>query len=135
MQSSQYTFKKEERLKSKKLIDHLFKKGLVLHQYPFKVLYDFTDDQDFKFPAKIAVSVSKKLFKKAVERNHIKRKIREAYRINKSILYSMLVENDQKLFFFVIYTAKQNIEYSEIEKSMKALLYKFHDKINNVKKS
>ena len=106
MQSSQYTFKKEERLKSKKLIDHLFKKGLVLHQYPFKVLYDFTDDQDFKFPAKIAVSVSKKLFKKAVERNHIKRKILEAYRINKSILYSMrMIKN----YFFLLYIQPNKI--------------------------
>lgn len=131
MQMLRYTFNKEERLKSKKQIDYLFNKGKVLHHYPFKVLYYFVDDQEFKYSAKIAVSVSKKLFRKAVDRNYIKRKIREAYRINKGILYSALSENDQKLCFFVIYTAKQDIEYLEIEKSMKGLLSKFKKLVSN----
>ena len=124
MEVRRNTFNKEERLKSKKLIDYLFKKGKIIHHYPYRVIYDFTDNPDFKYPAKIAISVSKKMFKNAVDRNYIKRKIREAYRINKNILYSQLTENDQKLYFFVIYTAKQNIEYIEIEKAMKSLLHK-----------
>lgn len=125
MQIERQTLKKAERLKSKKLIDELFSKGKVIHHYPFKVMYLFTDSQDFEYPAKIGVGASKRNFKKAVERNYLKRKMREAYRKNKSELYKALISTNQKLYFFVIYTAKQDIAYSEIEYAMQMLLKKF----------
>ena len=135
MQISGQTFKKEERLKSKNLIDFLFKQGKIIHHYPYKVLYQFSNDVDFQYPAQMAISVSKRNFKKAVSRNYIKRKIREAYRKNKSDLYLSLINNDQKLYFFVIYTAKSDLDYSEIEKSMQLLLKKLNKlNQNTVKK-
>ena len=123
------TFSKDERLKSRKLIGNLFNKGKIIHHYPFKVLYEFTDSNDFAFPAKIAVSVSKRNFKRAVDRNYIKRKMREAYRRNKNELYNTLNKNNQKLSFFVIYTAKQDTDYQKLEKEMKFLLQKICDKL------
>lgn len=129
MQFEKQTFKKQERLKSKKLIGELFESGKILHHYPFKILFKPTDNPDFEYPAKIAISVSKKNFKRAVDRNYLKRKIREAYRCNKSELYKYLFNSDQKLYFFVIYTAKQDIEYKEIELAMKSLIKKIMSKI------
>ena len=129
MQIERQTFSKDERLKSRKLIGNLFNKGKIIHHFPFKVLYEFTDSSDFVFPAKMAVSVSKRNFKRAVDRNHIKRKIREAYRLNKKDLYNTLKKNDQKLYFFVIYTAKQDIDYQKLEEEMKLLIQKISDKL------
>jgi ribonuclease P protein component len=124
MQNIGHTFRKHERLKSKKIIEQLFKKGQIIHHYPFKALYLFSQDADLIYPAQIAVSVSKRNFKKAVDRNYIKRKLREAYRKNKNNFYHGLTNSNQKLYFFVIYTAKTDLEYLEIEKSMQLLLNK-----------
>ena len=129
MQTERLTFSKDERLKSRKLIGNLFNKGKIIHHFPFKVLYELTDSNDFVFPAKMAVSVSKRNFKKAVDRNQIKRKMREAYRLNKNDLYNALNKNDQKLYFFVIYTAKQDIDYQKLEVEMKLLIQKISDKL------
>jgi len=128
MQNERQTFKKEEKLKSKKLIEELFEKGKIIHHHPFKVLFQLTNNPEFAYPAKIGISVSKKNFKRAVDRNYLKRKIREAYRCNKSDLYNSLNHIDQKLYFFVIYTAKHDIDYSEIDLAMISLLKKLKTK-------
>lgn len=131
MHSSKQTFTKEERLKSRILIGDLFTKGHVIYHYPFKVLYLSDSNLDFKYPAKMGVSVSKRNFKRAVDRNRLKRKIREAYRLNKNDLYSILDEHKKKIYFFIIYTTTKDIEYREIEKEMKKLIQKFSDKIGD----
>ncbi|MCG8409709.1 MAG: ribonuclease P protein component [Bacteroidales bacterium] len=114
------TLGKEERLKSKKLIDDLFRDGQILNNSPFRILYKVCDNNsDFEFPAKIAVSVSKKKFKRAVDRNRIKRKMREAYRNNKTDLYNFLDQKGKRLYFFVIYMDKNDLDYTDIEKKMK----------------
>lgn len=129
MQIARQKFNKEERLKSKKQIDQLFKGGEIIHHYPFKMLYKSSVETDFSYSAQIAISVSKRNFKKAVSRNYIKRKIREAYRKNKFALYDNLATIDQKVYFFVIYTAKTDIPFNEIEKSMQLLLQKMFKEI------
>lgn len=78
-------FKKEERLHEKKLIGTLFKEGKSFYKFPFKVLYYKLEEAE-SYPAKVLISVSKHNFKRAVDRNRIKRLIREAYRKNKYIL-------------------------------------------------
>ena len=82
-----HRFKKEERLCSKKLIEKLFAEGDSFLVFPFKIVFVAVDYQG-DYPAKAAFAVSKKLFKKAVHRNLIKRRIREAYRLNKHMLKS-----------------------------------------------
>lgn len=129
MQIETQTFKKEERLKSRKIIKNLFESGKIIHQYPFKVLYFIEKNKENKYPAQIAISVSKRNFKRAVDRNSIKRKIRESYRRNKQVLYNELIKSDQNLYFFVIYTAKNDIDYSELDKSVKFLIKKISDKL------
>jgi len=130
MQSIKHTFKKEERLKSKKIISQLFENGKIVHAHPFKVLYKCTDSNNSTFPVRFAVSVSKKNFKKAVERNRLKRKIREAYRLNKRVLYKSLIENNQNLNLFVIYTAVEDLDYRLIEKGVLNIIHKIASKLN-----
>jgi ribonuclease P protein component len=111
------TFKKEERLCNKSAIENLFSKGKNYFIYPLKVIWISTE-QDIKYPAQILISVSKRNFKKAVDRNYIKRLIREAYRKNKYLLYNALDDNHKKLTFTIIYAAKDIIAYDDLERKM-----------------
>ncbi len=115
-------FGKDERLHSKKLIEKLFKEGKSFFKYPFKIVYLETEPFNTA-PVAVLVSVSKKRFKRAVERNRIKRLIREAYRKNKYILYESGKLNFQKsLLIGLIYTGKTIIPYNEIEKKIILIL-------------
>lgn len=125
------TLNKNERLKSRKKIQELFSSGKIIHHHPFKALYLTEQYADDNYPAEMAVSVSKRNFKKAVQRNAIKRKVREAYRLNNSDLYQCLHENEQMLRLFVIYTAKEEYDFHKIEKEMKNLMQKIIHKLLN----
>jgi ribonuclease P protein component len=116
------TFKKEEKLKKKKLIGQLFAEGRSLSAYPVKLIYLQTDhDSPFKIQA--GVSVSKRNFKKAVDRNRIKRLLREVYRKNKYLLYES--EHTKKHIFMFIYVGKKEEPYTVLEEKMKQLINKF----------
>jgi ribonuclease P protein component len=113
-------FRKRERLCSRKAIEDLFSSGKVLKQFPFKLVYSSCPYN--QSPVKIAISVPKKIYKRAVKRNLIRRKIREVYRLNKHILY----EATGKKFtvnIIVIYVSPKIADYAEIEKKFIRLLY------------
>lgn len=117
------TLSKQERLHSKKQIEILFARGDSFFKYPFKVV--FTKEQTEKtLPVQLLVSVSKRNFKNAVDRNKIKRLIREAYRKNKHILYNKPVDPISVLFLGLIYTPKTILEYKEIEKKIILILHR-----------
>ncbi len=106
---------KKERIKSKKLINTLFTEGKSFKKSYFKVVY--TENPNTDTPAiQIAVSVPKKLFKRAVKRNMLKRKIREAFRLNKHILYDFLTEKNIHLAIFFVYLNSEIKPYKSIEK-------------------
>ena len=86
-----YTFGKEEKLKSKKLIEQLFAEGKSVTVYPIKLIYLKVDHQG-NYPVKAAVSASKRKIKKAIGRNKIKRLLRECYRKHKYLVYDQLKE-------------------------------------------
>ncbi len=130
MQLVKHTFKKHERLKSHKVITELFNSGKIIHSHPLKVLYLLSDEVNTEFPAQFAVSVSKKNFKRAVERNYIKRKVRETYRLNKHLFYKELIQNNKKAYLFVIYTATEDLHITFIEKGIKNLITKLLKKIS-----
>ena len=107
-------FRKAERLCSKKIIEELFLSGKSFYKYPFRLVWMPVSDK-FSFPAQVAVSVKKKQFKRAVDRNLLKRRIREAYRKNKSDLYSEIKRLDMQIALIIIYTASDIMEYNDIE--------------------
>jgi len=113
-----FTFPKSERLTQKKVIDILFKKDnpIVSEQfvYPFRVLY-LSQSEDFSSP-QMLISVSKKRYKKAVDRNLIKRRTREAYRLNKG-KYNNLPE-----YIAFMYIAKTIEPFDKIEKKLCQIL-------------
>ncbi|NTW33529.1 MAG: ribonuclease P protein component [Bacteroidetes bacterium] len=115
------TFKKEERLHEKIIIQKLFEKDRGFFIYPFKVLIDNIDFEGH-YPAKVLITVSGKKFRKAVDRNKLKRLIREAYRKNKHILYESLFKTSKQCALIFIYTGKIIISYKEIESKIILIL-------------
>jgi ribonuclease P protein component len=117
-----YTFKKEERLCNKKLIDKLFHNGSSFLCYPFKASWLLVD-APVQFPVQILFSVSKRRYKHAVDRNLIKRRMREAYRLNKQkYLYDVLNSSNKKIVLSVGFIGKEIAEYDFAEKKMLKLL-------------
>jgi len=110
------SFHKEERLKSKKSIEELFKKGSSFYLTPFRVKYIATAND----VNKVLIAVPKKLHKKAVARNLIKRRIREAYRLNKSIVS----EVSPNFNLALLYQSKDILTFQEIEKKLITLLHR-----------
>lgn len=111
-------FTKEERLCSRKLLDLLFKNGSSFLVYPFRVSYLFIPEKN-AFPVQVVVNVSKKRFKRAHDRNLIKRRIREAYRLLKSsALYPLLNHPDQLLLLSLQFVGKEHYDFIFFEKKL-----------------
>ena len=116
-----YTFTKKDRLSSKKLIDHLFTEGKTFFSYPFKIFYLFQEAEK-EFPVQVLITVSKKNFKKAVDRNKIKRLVREGYRLNKLPLHDYLNENNKSVLFGLVYVGASILTNQEIERKLILIL-------------
>jgi len=118
------TFTKEERLCSRKSLDLLFKSGSSFLLYPFRVSYLFEAGKTTT-PVQVVVNVSKKRFKRAHDRNLIKRRIREAYRLQKdTALYALLQEHEQLLLLSIQFIGKEHYDHLFFEKKLSAALKK-----------
>lgn len=111
-------FSKEERLHSKKLIKELFDKGSSFFLYPFKVLY--LDDSRVT-NNQLLVSVSKRKLKNATDRNYIKRRVKEAYRLNKHLLPAT---QESKKLIALIYVSKDLMGFHDIQPKVIKILKK-----------
>lgn len=109
-----YSFGKKEKLKSRKVIEQLFKEGKSITRFPLKLYYLSMPEQESQF--KTAVSVPRKNFKKAVSRNRIKRLMREAFRLNKDLIFNNIEGN---FAFLILYLGKEIPDYGEVESSLK----------------
>ena len=119
------TFQQEERLKSKKIIGRLFnKEGKSFAIYPLRIIWMETPLETF-YPVQIGVVVPKRHFKKAVQRNKIKRRILESYRLNKPQMHEHLQKMDKKCAMMLIYTGKEEMPYEELNHKMTILIRKF----------
>jgi len=117
-----FVFRKEERLNKELWIKELFEKGSSFHLYPFRFLFLPHPDTSWPF-SQTLISVPKGNFKRAVDRNKIKRRIREGYRLNKHTL-----EGERKWLIAYIYTAKDIQESSVIHEKILATLGKLNAK-------
>ncbi len=110
-----YTFSKEERLCSKRLITLLFSKGSSFNLYPLRFVY-YTEPGLTPAPTQVVISVSKRHFKRAVDRNRLKRQMREAYRLNKHILFA---EPDKApALLGILYIGKEKKSFQSIQKKL-----------------
>ena len=147
-------FYKEERLKSTKIISRLFKEGRSFSCYPLRLVFlevandaPIAPSEDTEqgillpivqppYPIQFSLTVPKKNFKRAVDRNVLRRRLREAYRLNKITLYNFLndhpnasVLRGKQFAFMVMYVAKEELPYEEIEKGMKKMISKFRREV------
>lgn len=117
-------FNKEERLCSKKSLDLLFKNGSSFLLYPFRITYLWVPTPQ-KFPVQVVINVAKKRYKHAVDRNLIKRRTREAYRLQKEqYLYQQLPRQEKLLLLSIQYIGKEKYEYVFFEKRLTAAFKK-----------
>ncbi len=115
------TFRKSERLCSRKILETLATKGRSIHNPPFRMVWLFSPlTKDV--PAQIAFSVPKRNIKTAVDRNRIKRLMRESYRKNKSAFFTFINEQEQKVALLFIFTGKMAVSHSETELKTKSIL-------------
>ncbi|MCX2575263.1 ribonuclease P protein component [Pedobacter sandarakinus] len=120
-----YTFQKEERLCSRKYLDLLFKNGSSFLLYPFRISYLFVDEP-LVVPAQVVINVPKKRYKRAVDRNLLKRRIREAYRLNKQDhFYKKIPTEKGALLFSIQYVGKEKYEFAFIEKKLTQAFKRF----------
>jgi len=117
------TFRKYDKLKSSLEIEALYRENQSVTVYPLKCYYSFSEITEDKHIVRAAFTVSKRTFKKAVERNALKRKMREAYRLNyKSVFEVFMNQKEKQLKLFFIYIGKETLDYRCIDKSMQAIL-------------
>jgi ribonuclease P protein component len=120
-----FTFTKAERLSKEKIIKELFEKGSSFYLYPFKVIYIPNPEKGANAVNQVLISVSSRQFKRAVDRNKIKRRIREAYRLQKEVLNS----RSEKTIFSFIYTAKEILPYAELKEKLLMAITKLSTKL------
>ena len=120
-----FTLGKEERLKSRKLIEKLYKEGNSIKIFPLRMIFLQTEHTS-NYPAQAGFSVPKRNFKNAVDRNHLKRLLRETYRKQKHTVYDTV---DKPYIYMISYLGKDILKYADIELKMEKLLNLFVKKI------
>ena len=123
MQNHPFKYPKAERLKSRITIDEMFSSGKSVGKYPLRLVFIPIENTN-NLPLQVGVSVSKRHFKRAVDRNYYKRLLREAYRLNKHLLLSDL---DQPYAIMFFYQTKERLTYAEIETKTIRLFEKFNE--------
>ncbi len=125
-----FTLGQHERLKSKKLIGKLYEEGNTIKVFPLRMVY-VPANNTLKFPVQVGFSVPKRNFKKAVDRNRIKRLLREVYRKEKNTVYDGVKE---PYVFMISYIARDEWKYADLEHKMKKLLTLFLAEVSNNEK-
>ncbi len=118
-----YSYNKKEKLKSRKLLDQLFTKGKSVSAFPLKVFYGVLPAETTE-TVQAGVGVSARNFSKAVDRNRIKRLLREAYRLNKTALHDALHAQQKKAAVFILYVGKEKPEFATLNEMMPLVLQK-----------
>ena len=129
---TRFTFRKRERIVSLKLIESLFGGGCSqsVAAFPLRAVYMLTERQTGDTPVQLLISVPKKRFKHAVDRNRVKRQIREAFRQHKDLLYHVLSDN-QRLLLAFIWLSDEHRSSKEVEGRIVTLMRRIGEKLNS----
>ena len=123
-----YTFRKSERLSSQKLITALFQKGIFsLYSAPFRFSFVPTSGQEAT--CQVLIIVSKRNFKTAINRNRIKRQLRELYRLLKQPLLEKLANQDKQIALMISYTGKPEMDFNLLKPKFIEALKKIADAV------
>ena len=123
-----FTLNASERLKSRKLMERVFKTGTRWNKFPFRVSFLIDKDSE-DGTIKFGCSAPVRNFKKAVDRNRVKRLMKEAFRLEKHLLAEQLKQKNARLVVFVIYTSPGLPKFETIKTSMNELVLKLKDEI------
>lgn len=118
-----FSFSRQERLKSRTLLARLFKEGQSFVAYPLRVVWLELPAHEAFGPVQVVISVPKRNFKTAVARNLLKRRIREAYRLHKHELYEKLA--GRRCALLLMYVGKEELPFSEIESGVGKMIRKW----------
>ena len=113
---------KSEILRAKNKIDALFSAGNKFYEHPFKIVYSFDSNDDVEAALQFGIVVPKRCFRKAHERNSIKRHCREAFRLNNKLLKEELKKQGKSLKFMLIFIGKEAMPPQEIHHKIILLL-------------
>jgi len=125
------TFRKDEKLCSQKLMGELFLSGNSFLSYPLRIVWKIFGELPSESPAQAGFSVPKKMFKHAVDRNILKRRMRESYRLHKSELYNSLNQSEKRIALMMIYIAKEELPLSKIEPAVIKAIGKINGQLCN----
>ncbi|MCL2168300.1 MAG: ribonuclease P protein component [Lentimicrobiaceae bacterium] len=120
------SFQKRDRLKSSVEIEDLYRENQFIVSYPLKCYYSFSDRKEKSSILQVAFAVPKKKFKHAIDRNTLKRRMRESYRLNYQTMFESIInQNEKQLKFFIIYIGNEILNYACIDKALKEALFFF----------
>ncbi len=124
------TLGREERLRNNLSIQELLKHGRTVSLFPLKIYWNLSADPRQKYPARAAVSVPRRKYRKAVERNLMKRRLKEAYRLNKYMLYDPLDRRQLKIHLIILLLSDEFIPFAQLETNMRGIFRKLLDKLS-----
>jgi ribonuclease P protein component len=126
-----YKLPRKNILRSQKAITGLFQPGFFVSSYPLRINYLFQPKPDSAPAFQVLFSVSKKRFKKATDRNRVKRLLREVYRLNQQRLAGLSLPDNQQLAMALIYTGQEQLTFQTIQAAFLQCVYKMERKMNH----
>lgn len=127
---SGFSFHKGERITSRRILSSLFTQGKIIHSHPYRILYKVSLGGNY--PASVAFSVPKRLFKRAVDRNLLKRRTREAYRLNKPYFYSHLHTLGCQVQLVILYQHNSIMDFQAMQDALRRGIEKLLQEIPRI---
>jgi ribonuclease P protein component len=124
-----FKFPKSERLTNKKKFEQLFEKGISIKGFPLKLIFILEPRTEEAPAIQVAFTVPKRSFKKAVDRNFLRRKMKEVYRLNRQTVIELLDQKNESMYAILIYTNREKMDYQSIEKGWLKLVSKLGDNL------
>lgn len=128
VEGQRFTFKKEERVTGKKRIENLFAHGQSFLAYPFRIVF-YEYECAAPEPVSVLISIPKKRLKRATARNRMKRLVKEAYRLNKSLIPAELLLDNHRIDVAFVYVKDELCGYDVVEKSVCKSLREISNKL------